>query len=188
MKRIYILLSKTKTLPSRMIYRLTRGAYTHTSIALTEQTDRFYSFARRKLHNILNAGFFVEDLNSFVFAKHAKCYCSLYALEVSEEGYEKIQRRIEDFEKNYKKAKYNFLGMLPLRLGIRFPRKYKLACSQFVAVVLDASGEIALPKDPYVMLPNDFQKIPGIRKIYEGTIEHCSFESLSDVDSLVGEN
>ncbi len=180
MKRIYILLTKTKTLPSRMIYRLTRGAYTHTSIALTEETDRFYSYARRKLHNVFNSGFIVENLNAFVFAKYQHCACSLYCLEVSDEGYEKISRRIQDFEKNYKKAKYNFLGILPQRMGIRFPRKYKLTCSQFVAVVLEASEEIVLPKDPYIMLPNDFQKIANIQKIYEGTIEHCSFDAQSN--------
>ncbi len=175
MKRVYVLLSKTKTIPSRMINRMTRGTYTHTSMALTEETDRFYSFARRKLHNFLKAGFLMEDLHSFVFARYADCACVLYALEISDESYEKMQVRIRDFEKNYDKAKYNFLGMLPLRLGIRFRRAYKLTCSQFVAVILDTSEEIKLPKDPYLMLPNDFPKIQGIKKIYEGTIQNCTF-------------
>lgn len=88
-----------------------------------------------------------------------------------------MTRTVEDHLKHYKKAKYNFIGAIPLRMGIRIPRKYKLVCSQFVARIL-ASGEIALPKDPYLMLPNDFPKIKNIQKIYEGQLQNCHFQPI----------
>ena len=177
MKQIYILLARTGTLPSRFIHTFTKGTFTHTSLALTPETDRFYSYARRTLHNPLNAGIIVEDIHDFVFAKYPNSHCALYTLEVSDKAYEKMKACIELHLKNYKKARYNFLGAIPLRMGIRIQRQYKLVCSQFVARVLASAEEIELPKDPYLMLPNDFPNIPDIQKIYEGRLSHCHFRA-----------
>ncbi len=175
MKQIYILLSKTETLPSRLIHSMTGGAYTHASIALVPQTDRFYSYARRTVRNPLNAGIIKENTNELIFALYPHCRCTLYSIEVSDEGYQKIKDCMRHYWRNYRRAKYNFLGAIPLRLGIKIERKYKLVCSQFVAIALKASGEIRLPKDPYLMLPNDFQSIEGMKLIYDGSLKECNF-------------
>ena len=175
MKQVYILLSKTNTVPSKLIHKMTSGAFTHASIALTPQTNRFYSYARRTIHNPLNAGLLIEDIHTMVFAQYPNCNCALYAIEVSDEAYQRIKKRLRFFLRNYKRSTYNFLGILPLRLGVPLRRKYKLVCSQFVALLLEAAGEIKLPKDPYLMLPIDFIGIPNIRKIYEGTLGNCNF-------------
>ncbi|MBQ9085834.1 MAG: hypothetical protein IJY47_01465 [Clostridia bacterium] len=179
MKQVYILLSKTGTIPSRLIHRLTGGAFTHVSIALAPKTDRFYSYARRALRNPLNAGLIVEDLHSFVFALYPDCPCVLYSVEISDEAYEKIKQRLQYYLKNYRRARYNFLGIIPLRLGIRIRQEFRLVCSQFVALMLKESDEIQLPKDPYLMLPVDFQKIRNIQKIYAGSLKNCNFDAIT---------
>ena len=157
-----------------MIHSVTGGTFTHASISLTPATDRFYSYARRKINNPLFAGFIVENIHTDVFAKYPECHCSLFSLTVSEQAYEKMQQCIAHYSDNYQRAKYNFLGVVPLRLGIRFPRKFRLTCSQFVAIVLAASGEISLPKDPYRMLPNDFLKITELQRLYDGPLKNCA--------------
>ena len=174
MKQVYILLSRTETVPSRMIHKATGGTFTHASLSLTPATDRFYSYARRRLHNPFRAGLLIENIHTFVFAKYPDCHCSLFSLDVSEEAFDRMQRCVTHYLDNYKRAKYNFLGVVPLRLGIRFPRKYRLTCSQFVAIVLAASGEVYLPKDPYRMLPNDFLKLSKLQKIYDGPLKDCT--------------
>lgn len=176
MKHLYILLSRTGTLPARMIHGITKGTFSHSSLALSPQTDRFYSYARRTLHNPLNAGIIVEDIHSFVFARYPHCHCALLAIEVSDEAHAKTEACILRHLRHYRKAKYNFLGALPLRMGIRVPRKFKLVCSQFVARALEESGEIRLPKDPYLMLPDDFLRIEGVRVIYDGELQNCRFD------------
>lgn len=177
MKQVYILLSRTETLPARFIYRMTGGAFTHASIALTPETDRFYSYARRRPRNFLRAGLIVENIHDGVFSLYPNCHCSLYAITVSDEAYQNMERCIASYLAHYQEAKYNFLGILPLRMGIRWQRKYRLACSQFVAVVLAAAKEISLPKDPYLMLPSDFSQILHAQKIYDGILTNCSFSS-----------
>ena len=176
MKQVYVMLTRTDTVPSSVIRKVTPGTYTHTSVALVPKTDGFYSYARRKLHNFFNAGIVQENIHTFVFAQYPNCKCILLSLDVSDEGYEKMQQTIEYYWSHYKKARYNFLGVIPIRLGIRIPRKMHFVCSQFVAVTLNASGEITLPKDPFLMMPNDFLKIEGIRTVYEGPLKDCHFD------------
>lgn len=179
MKQIYILLTKTETLPSRLIDKLTHGSFTHTSVSLVPQTDRFYSYARRKIHNPLCAGLITENIHTDVFAFYPNCHCALFSLSVSDEAYERMEETVRFYLSHYKKATYNFLGLIPLRLGICVRRKFKLTCSQFVALILQASQEIQLPKDPYTMLPCDFTKITDLHKIYEGVLCQCNFGSFA---------
>lgn len=176
MKKIYILLTRTGTVPAKIIHFFKGGTFTHTSLSLTPATDRLYSYARRKINNPLKAGLIVENIHTEVFALYPDCHCALYCLTVSDEAYEKMQREITFFFDNYKKAKYNFFGMIPLALGIRIRRKFRLTCSQFVARILESSREIELPKDPYLMLPNDFSDISGIKLLYDGRLASCTVD------------
>ena len=175
MKKIYFLLTRTQTVPARVIRMVKGGVYSHVSLSLTPETDRFYSYARRKLHNFLVGGIKLEDIHKDIFALYPDSICALYEISVSDEAYYRMKNEVDKYFANYKHATYNFLGTLLLTVGIKYNRGYKLTCSQFVAVMLHASGEIELPKDPYLMIPNDFLSIPGSRVIYEGALKDCHF-------------
>lgn len=177
MKQVYVLLAKTKTVTSRIVHTFTHGTYTHASLALTPETDRFYSYARRRLYNFLIGGVMVEDIHTFVFARFPECNCALFEIDVSDEDYERIKAQVDFCMDNYDRAKYSFLSAPLMRLGIVWRRKLKFTCSQFVAVCLSRAEGITLPKDPYLMFPHDFPKIQGIRKIYDGKIKDCSFDN-----------
>ncbi len=56
-RKIYIVLTQTKTYPARAIRLYTNEPYAHASIALDENLDEMYSFARKGLYNPFNAGF-----------------------------------------------------------------------------------------------------------------------------------
>ncbi len=176
MKKIYILLTRTGTVPAKLIHIVKGGTFTHTSLSLTQSTDRFYSYARRKINNPLKAGLIIENIHTEVFAMYPDCHSAVYELEVSDEAYEKMQNKITYFFENYKKAKYNFFGLIPIAFGIKIKRKFRLTCSQFVAIILQSSEEIVLPKNPYLMLPNDFPLIEGIKNIYDGNLGDCKID------------
>ena len=173
MKKIYILLTKTGTVPARTIHFFKGGDFTHTSLSMTPAVDHFYSYARRNIKNPFNAGLIVENIHTEVFAMYPTCHCALYSIEVTDNAYQKMQSEIDLYFENYKKAKYNFLGLIPLALGIKIRRKFKLTCSQFVALILEKSGEIELPKNPYLMLPTDFLSISTINLVYDGILNDC---------------
>ena len=178
-KTVYILLTRTGTLPSRLIHSFVRGKYTHASLAIRPRTDEFYSFARRTLRNPLNAGFIIEDIHTFVFSKYPDSDCAVYSLEVSDDAYERLENTINKFVSNPRRYNYNFLGLLPAKLGIEFNRKYHYTCSQFVATLLHSSGAVALPKPPSLMMPCDFLKIPNITPVYEGKLKNCKIRPVN---------
>ena len=174
MKQVYVLLTRTGTFPARIIHAFKGGTFTHTSLSLTPGTDRLYSYARRKIKNPLCAGLITENIHTEVFAQYPDCHCALYRIDVSDAAYERMQKKIDYFFDNYARAKYNFLGMIPMALGIKIKRKLRLTCSQFVAIVMDSSEEIELPKDPYLMLPDDFMSIGGVTLVYDGVLKDCT--------------
>ena len=53
---VYIVLSKTQTLPSRVIKLWTREPYAHTSLAMDVELKEMYSFARKHLYNPFDCG------------------------------------------------------------------------------------------------------------------------------------
>ena len=173
MKYVYVLLTRTGTMPARFIHIFTGGDFTHASLTLHPVTNDFYSYGRRKLHNPFYAGLIHEDIHSFVFAQYPDCNCAVYAIPVSEESYEKIGQAITYYMSHYDRCRYNFLGMLPAKIGIRITRRYHFTCSQFVAMLLHRAEEVQMPKDPYLMMPNDFQNIPGVQCIYRGKLKDC---------------
>ncbi len=177
MKKIYILLSRTNTIPARIIRTFTTGEFSHVSIALSPKPDSFYSYARRRLHNPLIAGFVSEDIHSGVFGQYPDAHCAVYSVEVSDEGYKRAEELISYLKDNSKKATYNFLGTAAMKMGLKVKRKDKYTCSQFCAILLYCTKDVKLPKDPYLMLPNDFLEIDNIELIYDGALENCVITS-----------
>ena len=100
MKQVYILLSRTGTVPSKIIHFFTRKHFTHAAISLLPQTDSFYSYARRRLHNCLIAGLVRENVHTEVYKMFENGECALYSLEVSDESYQKISEKKLTVEKH----------------------------------------------------------------------------------------
>ena len=110
MKKIFILLSRTNTIPARFVRSLTVGEFSHVSISLLPRTDTFYSYARRKVNNPLVAGFICENIHDGIFAKYPETHCAVYSINVSDDSYSKAERTIKILSKNKDKATYSFLG------------------------------------------------------------------------------
>ena len=66
-KNIYIMISQTGTNCSKIFQLFTRAPYNHASIALDEDLNSLYSFARQNLYIPLIAGFVKEDVNEGVY-------------------------------------------------------------------------------------------------------------------------
>lgn len=174
MKKIYVMLTRTDTVPAKMIRKFACGEFSHVSVSLYPRTDHFYSFARRHINNPLFAGFISENIHTKVFARYPYALCAVYEFEVSDQSYERAKKLLSYFRAHRREATYNFMGAIASKMGITIRRKYKFTCSQFVAFVLYYSKAVKkLPKDPYLMLPNDFTKIEEARLIYKGRLDEC---------------
>jgi hypothetical protein len=174
-KKLYVLLSRTDTVPARVIRGVTGSTYSHTSLSLYPRTDHFYSYARRHINLPIFAGFISENIHTKVFARYPNSPALLLSIEVSDESYEKAKKLISYFRRHKKEATYNFWGAYAMPLGLPLKRMNKFTCSQFVAFVLYYSGAIELPKDPYLMMPDDFREIEGATVIYKGKLKDLKY-------------
>ena len=65
-KQLYIVISQTGTLLSRILKQITGAEYNHASISLSRDLERMYSFGRRHPYNPFWGGFVIEERNCSV--------------------------------------------------------------------------------------------------------------------------
>lgn len=170
MKTIYIVLTDSGTLFTRLIKQFTHCPYNHASIALDPQLSAIYSFGRKSLYFPLNAGFVKEKKNAGIYMKLKHTTCIVYELPVSESQYASIVREIERFERDAHRYTYNLIGLLNFLIPFRVRRSSAFFCSEFVATVLQNSGVDVLPKPPSMTAPHDFMRLDQVRPVYEGLL------------------
>ena len=181
-KSLYILLSKTRTLPSRFINFLSPMPYVHASIAFDENLDEMYSFARKRVHYPFYCGLIDEDIDKGIFAKKKATECLVLRLPVTEEEYGRVHESVESFKANRKKYGYNYLGVLAVKFHRSLERKYAYFCTQFVDKVLQMSGINLFGKKPGQVTPEDYRTSDKLEHIYEGLL--TNYRSWLDSLSL----
>ena len=170
MKIIYILLTRSGTLLSKLVYAVTGASYTHASMAFDEELNCLYSSTRKNGYTMFPAGPSKEYLNKGVFRLRGDAPCALYALEVTDDAYVRARRRAEHMMARGELYRFNTLGLILCALHIRWQRRRHYFCSQFVSEVLEKSGAMELPKDSTLMHPNDYTRLEELRCVYKGTL------------------
>ena len=168
MKKVYILLMQSWSIPSRVIKVLTRYQYSHVALALEEDCYTTYSFGRLKTHNFLVGGFAVEKQDGPFFSYFDNTGCRIYELSVTDEQYENISNRIERMLENKSDYGYDYFGVFMNWFGIPPKFRNRYVCSSFVAEVLNESGAYNFNKNTALAKPRDFLEIPYDRMVYEG--------------------
>ena len=189
MKTIYILLTRSGTLLSKLVYAVTGASYTHASMAFDEELNCLYSSTRKNGYTMFPAGPSKEYLNKGVFRLRGDAPCALYALDVTDEAYVRARRRAEHMMARGELYRFNTLGLILCALHIRWQRRRHYFCSQFVSEVLQKSGALDLPKPSTLMHPGDYAELPQLRCLYRGTLadlpQRQSME-MGEVESVMG--
>lgn len=169
-RTVYLLLTRSETYFSRLIHHFTKGEFTHASIGLEGPRGPFYSFARRDPKRALPAGLIQEHAESGFFSLHPHIPCCLYELEVTEDTYQFICRRLKGMYEHREQYHYSLLGTMACLLGRRFVRRHYKFCSEFVAEVLCESGALELERAPSLTRPMDLCRIERLRPIHRGEV------------------
>ncbi len=170
MKTIYILLTRSDTLLSRLVQIFTADPYTHASISFDQSLQPLYSSARKNGETMFPAGPCTEVFHRGFYYKHRNIPCALYALHVPDEVYEAARSEAQDFARNSHLYSFNILGLILCKLNIPFHPKSKYFCSQFVAEILHRSQALELPKDTSLMKPMDYTHLPQMHCQYQGRL------------------
>lgn len=169
-RKIYILLTFSGSLLSRMIKLWTKEPYSHVSVSLDMDLEELYSFGRKHPKNPLFAGFIKEDVLQGTYARFPKTECALYELDIDEVGFKRLTRELDKFKEGQKKYRYNLLGLLGVIVNRPVDREYSYFCSQFVSEVLNNSGIKLIDKPSALIEPRDFRDCRKLRLIYEGNL------------------
>ncbi|WP_245640243.1 hypothetical protein [Paenibacillus dakarensis] len=167
---IYVLLTDTGTLFTRMIKSYTSAPYNHASIALDEELTEVYSFGRKTATNPWLAGFVREDINEGVYRHFPLTRCSVLRLRVTEEQRADLKRILQQYEMNREHYRYNLLGLFFLMIKVNYAPKNAYFCSQFVAEMLRGMKVELWNRPSALVTPHDFLIHPEFECIYEGLL------------------
>ena len=168
MKKIYVILMDTKTIPSRLVSLFTLYRYGHVAISFDKKCDVIYSFGRRNLYWIFNGGFVVENKDGIFFRKFRDTRCKIYEIDVTKKQYDDLVNIVNDMNKNKDMYRYDYLGIILRYLGINITFKDKYVCSYFVAKLLNDCNIYKFDKDICFIKPKDFENMDGFNLIYSG--------------------
>lgn len=170
MKSIYILLTKSTTICSRVVYMATKSEYTHAAISLDSNFDDLYTFSRKYKRAILPAGFVRESVYTGLMGDSDDMNCAVYELKIDRHSYKKLVRLLRYMEYNKEKYKYSIMGLPMCHFNRKYERKGYFFCSQFVYYVLSKSGAVAKNAEPSLVKPMDLCDLPEVNEIFRGDI------------------
>lgn len=167
-EKIYLLLSDTGTILTKLIKAYTKKPYNHASIAFDSELKAVYSFGRKMIKNPFIGGFVREDMNSSLFQQ---ANFAIYSLPVSKAEMRQMKHYIQRMETQKEDYHYNFLGLFGVMLNTPVKRKNSFFCSQFVATILDENGVFDVKIEPSLVKPSDLPLLTDFQLIYEGRLK-----------------
>ncbi|MDM5327145.1 hypothetical protein [Neobacillus sp. CF12] len=177
-KQVYILLTNTGSLLTKLIKLYTKKPYNHSSIAFDQHLSEVYSFGRKTARNPFIGGFVKEDVRMGLF-KHADC--AIYSITVSESQLQNLRHYLQEIEAQQKQYRYNFLGLFGVMFNRPLKRKNAFFCSQFVAYILNKSTIMKFEKPLGLIAPYDLQCVSNLHLVYEGKLKDYQNENKAEM-------
>lgn len=174
MKKIYIILTYTGTILSKIVRIYTRKEYSHVSISLDKDLTKMYSFGRLNPYNPFVGGFVQEGIDRGTFKRFKKTKTKIYSLEIPQEKYEKIELAIDNIQQKKNLYKFNLIGLLAIALNVKIKRERHFYCAEFVKHVLEQSQVLELPE---LVKPEDFEKAKVLQEVYQGVLNEYKANS-----------
>lgn len=166
---IYIVLTRTNTIISKIIHSFTNDKYTHAAISLDRELKYMYSFGRKWTYYPFIGGFKHENLEEGGYKFSKILPGAIIELQVTENQYNKVYNLLNQFICNSKCYKYNYLGLINNLRNKEVCYEYRFLCSEFVYHVLKESGIADFKKARNLVKPIDFLNLEG-EVIFEGDL------------------
>lgn len=166
-KKLYLLLTDTGTIFTRMIKLYTKKPYNHASLVFDDNFNEVYSFGRKRPRNPFIGGFVNEDVREGLF-KNARC--AIYSFEASNQQIERMKTFIKLIEVEKHLYRYNLLGLITFIINKPYQRKRAYFCSEFVAHVLNEGSINEFHKPISLVSPTDLQNMKNLQLEFEGQL------------------
>ena len=172
--QLYIVLSQTGTIPSRMLKKVTGAPYNHVSVSLDRNLRTMYSFARRHPYNPFWGGFIRESPRTGTFRRFPETEAMVLCLTISGAQYREIEKYLAAMFCEREKYGYNYLGLLLAGLHIRYLSKNHYYCSEFVKDLLIRFHVTEAEQFGRITQPIHFLGIADGQVVYRGKLRNYS--------------
>ena len=168
-RKVYIILSQTGTVLSRILKLCTRAPYNHSSIALTEDLDVMYSFGRVNPYNPFLGGFVQESVSFGTFKRFRNTRAMVIEAEVTSEAYAGLCTHIRSMLNTRTEYHYNYLGLILAAIHIHHARRNSYYCSEFVKAMAVRAGVAGAETIPAIVKPMQLLRVPH-RTVFVGKL------------------
>lgn len=170
-RQIYIVVSQTGTILSRVLKLFTGAQYNHVSLSLTRNLDTMYSFGRRWAYNPFLGGMVKESPHHGTFKRFHKTEAVVLAIPVDEKLYKEMMNYLEEMYLDKENYHYNYLGLVLAAIKIHYHPTNRYYCSSFVKDVLVHFKLIGPDEMLEIVQPIHFMELFGEKKIYSGRLQ-----------------
>ena len=170
MKDIYIILSHTRSVISRIIRVATGDAYTHASIGFEDDPNVMYSFGRLFPHNPFWSGFVQESPDFGTMKRFRDADVAVLRISVQEDEYERIRGHVLGMYSRRRQYGYNYIGLLLAKFGITYRWQNHYYCSEFLKELLEKFGLVAEGELSDIARPVEFLNLRRVQVIYTGSL------------------
>ena len=166
-KKLYIIISYTGTILSRIVRLCTKDKYCHASISLDKDLEEMYSFGRKNPYVAFIGALVHESPKWGTFKRFKNTYCRIVSINVTSKQYNKVKELIYDMYEHKKDYKFNVIGLIGVKMNKKIQKPNHYYCAEFVKHILD-EAELGLEL-PLLIKPSDFMNIES-DLIYEGLL------------------
>ncbi len=170
--KIYLVISQTGTILSRIVKTVTGDRYNHVSIALDDRLENMYSFGRINPYNPVHGGFVRESRDSGTFRRFTDTECMVIEVSIETEKYRKITEELRRMYIMKDRYHYNYAGLVMAMFGKKRAKENCYYCSEFVYSILKKYGIDIEGGEKAVIKPINLAGVKGGRKIYEGRLQN----------------
>lgn len=178
-KKIYVVLSQTGTILSRILKLVTRAPYNHSSLALTNDLQTMYSFGRLNAYNPFWGGYVQESPAYGTFKRFKNTECMVLEMEVTESAYTDMAEHLQYMLDHRKDYHYNYRGLLIAIFKAHKERENHFYCSEFVRRMLLRMHAPGIENVPAIVKPIHFAECMPHRVIYVGKLQDYTPSVLS---------
>lgn len=183
-KKIYIVMTQTGTLLSRVLKLLSKDTYNHASIALDDKLEEMYSFGRLNAYNPFVGGFVKESPNYGTFKRFSNTDAMIVTLEITCEQYENVKKMLSLMYLEKEKYHYNYKGLFAAFFVKQIKKINRFYCSEFVKHVLTENGIVSESVFREITHPADFCDIPACKMVYVGKLRRYALSVKETIDTL----
>lgn len=178
-RTIYVVISQTGTMLSRILKVITGAKYNHASLSLVPDLETMYSFGRLHPYNPFLGGFVEESPHKGTFKRFRNTKVTVLSISVTEEQYASLQKKIESMLENKESYHYNYIGLFLAGVKIPYRQRRCYYCSEFVKEMLVRHGIRGADQLASIVEPMHFLSLPDANYVYCGKLRDFAerFES-----------